>query len=153
MRIYDNLLKLGCDFTTLALIGSIFSMHHFEIHLDHKQQLVKVTVLGEIKQLNGEKIITAARQNAAEHDFDILYDIRRATTNVSFVSWFNLPRKLEIFKAPTARHIRAAILASPDDPAIDEYKFYETVVGNLGFRLRVFFEEADALEWLKKNIL
>jgi len=40
------------------------------------------------------------------------------------------------------------ILVSAEDKGVEGYRFYATVLGNLGFKVRVFYEEADALNWL-----
>ena len=70
------------------------NMESFNISLDHKLKLIRVTAIGEMFQADGERIITAAREAATENAYDILYDIRQATTSVPFASWFNLPREL-----------------------------------------------------------
>jgi hypothetical protein len=123
-------------------------MSTFEIFLDNERHIVKVTAFGELFQKDGEEIITAARTTAVEQSYNVLYDIRQATTTVAFASWFNLPRNLDVFKDTNAWRTRAAVLVSKQDKAIDDYKFYETVAANLGLKLRVFFEEAEAIEWV-----
>lgn len=123
-------------------------MDSYEITLDDKLKLVRVKAAGSLRQADGEKLITLAREKAGEKGFHILYDIRRATTVVPFASWFNLPRKLEVFKAETAWKIKAAVLASADDKAMKGYNFYETVTENLGFSVRIFTDEEKALAWL-----
>ena len=102
-------------------------------------------------QADGERIITAAREASAENNYDILYDIRQATTTVPYASWFSLPRELEVFKDLNAWRFKAAVLASQSDKAVDDYKFYELVTGNIGLRIRLFFEENEAIEWLLQN--
>lgn len=126
-------------------------MNSFDIILDHEMKLVKVTIAGELFQSDGEKVITAARETAAKYKYHILYDMRQATTTVQFASWYKLPRELEVFKIPEARQTKAAVVVSKTDKALNEYRFYETVTDNLGFKLRIFFEEEDAIRWLKEN--
>jgi len=123
-------------------------MSPFDVFLDSERQLVKVVASGELFQSDGEKIITAAREKAAENNYNILYDIRNATTTVAFASWYRLPRDLDIFKNPKTRQIKAAVLVSQTDKALEGYKFYEVVTENVGLKLRIFFEETEALEWL-----
>ncbi|MGI9055497.1 MAG: hypothetical protein ACR2F2_06810 [Pyrinomonadaceae bacterium] len=48
--------------------------------------------------------------------------MRQATTTVPFGSWFNLPRELDVFKDLSVWRVKAAILASPSDKAVDDYK-------------------------------
>lgn len=127
-------------------------MSSFELFLDHARHLVRITAFGEFYQSDGEKMITTARLTAADHKYNVLYDIREATTTVNFSRWFTLPRELEVFKNRKARNVKAAILASKQDKAVKEYKFYETVTANLDINLRIFFDEKDALEWVLQKI-
>ena len=124
----------------------------YEVLLDHENFLVKITAFGELYQKDGEEIITVARTTAAEYGYNVFYDIRQATTTVAFASWFHLPRKLEVFKDMKTRRVKAAILASKQDKAVGDYKFYETVTQNIGIQLRVFFNEDEALTWLKGKV-
>jgi hypothetical protein len=124
-------------------------MKSFNLNIDDENHLVKIFVVGQMSQKDGEEVISAARQNAMKFGYNILYDIRQATTKVEFSEWFILPRKLEVFKAPRARTVKAAVLVSQKDPALDDYNFYEDVTSNLGFQLKIFFDEAEALAWLK----
>lgn len=126
-------------------------MDSLEISLDHENKIVRVTATGQLNLSDGESIITEARTTAGKYRFDIIYDIRNASTVVPFADWFHLPRKLPVFKEENARSIKAAILASPEDKALGDLKFYETVTYNLGFKLRVFFDENEAIAWLLQN--
>jgi hypothetical protein len=123
-------------------------MSSFEVFLDDEQSLVRIVATGEFCQSDGENVITTARQTAAEKNYNILYDMRAATTNVAFINWYTMPRNLEVFKNQKAHKIKAAVLASQSDKALDDYRFYEIVTANLGFKLRVFLDEAEAVEWL-----
>lgn len=126
-------------------------MDSFEISFDHNKKIVRATVCGVMNQDDGEHIISTARKTAAEHKYNILYDITQATTKVGFANWYNLPRKLEVFKDAAAHKIKVAILASPDDEAVKDYKFYELVAGNLKLKIKVFFDEDAATDWLIIN--
>lgn len=124
-------------------------MSIYDVFLDHEQRLVKVTAKGELFQSDGDEIITAARTKAMEYDYNILYDIRQATMTVLFSSWFDLPRRLDVYKDERSWNIKAAILVSPHDKAVEEYWYYETLTANLGYKLKIFFDEDKALQWLK----
>jgi hypothetical protein len=123
-------------------------MDSFNVFLNEELQLVKVVVEGELFQNDGEKVITAARTLAAEHNYNILYDMRAATSTIEFSSWFRLPRDLDVFQETNARKIKAAVIVSQTDKALEGYKFYETVMDNLGFKTRIFFDETEALIWI-----
>ena len=126
-------------------------MSSFDLLVDNKLKLIRITVIGEIFQAEGEKIITMARSTAVEHGFFVLYDIRQATTTVPFASWFHMPRNLPVFQNLQTKLVKAAVLASPQDKAVEGYKFYETVTANMGLSLRVFFNEEKAIKWLQTN--
>lgn len=127
-------------------------MDFFEVSLDHERKLVLVKATGELLIDDGKKIITNARKTAAEYSYDMLYDIRQAYSKVSFADWFFLPRKLDVLKSEEARCFKAAILISPDD-AVQDYKMYEIISDNLGLKTRFFFDESEALSWLKEKTL
>lgn len=128
-------------------------MASYKLELNNSLSYIRVEAFGDIEQEMGEKIITEARTLASENNYDILYDMRAASSKVQLSDWFHLPRTLDVYRHKKARFISAAVLLAPDEKMPDQYKFFETVVGNLGFRLKIFFEENEALEWLaKKNL-
>lgn len=123
-------------------------MDSFEVLLDDANKIVRLTATGNIDYPILEKMVDAARKTAAETGYNILYDVRQAQTKVAIGNWFFIPRNLEIFKDSRAQKAIAVILASEEDKGVAGYKFYTTVLGNLGFRIRVFYEETDAVNWL-----
>jgi hypothetical protein len=125
-------------------------MDSFFVKTDPEQGLVTLVVIGELLKADGEKIITVARTKAAEHGYAVLYDMRQSRTNIPAAELFQVPRNLEVFRDEKMRRVKAAILISPED-AVGKYKFYETVSDNLGIRLKIFFDEAQALEWLDRK--
>ena len=125
-------------------------MESLNISIDHERDLIRVTAVGELIKSDGEKIITLARTVAAEHGFDVLYDVRQTRTKIPVVEWFQLPRNLEVFKDEKKFRVKAAVLISPEDD-VEKYRFYETVTTNLGINLKIFFEEEEAIEWLCKK--
>lgn len=125
-------------------------MDSLDIAIDHVQNLVRVTAVGDIYQADGEKIITTARQTAAQYGYDVLYDVRRSNPKVPLARWFHLPRELTVFKEATTRNIRAAILITQNSD-VETFEFYELVTQNVGLKVKIFFSEDDALDWLKKK--
>ncbi len=95
-------------------------MNSYEILIDAENRLVKVVAVGQLLQADGEKIISQARAEAMKNGYNILYDIRKATTKVELADWFHLPRKLQVFKDVKARQIIAAIIASKYDKDVSE---------------------------------
>jgi hypothetical protein len=123
-------------------------MDSFDILLDDDLRLVKVCVTGDVSESDGRNVISTARELASEHNYNILYDMREAITNVPFAGWFRIPRELDVFKTSNAKIIKAAIIITRTDNELKGYRFYETVTYNLGFRIRIFFDENEAMDWL-----
>lgn len=122
-------------------------MDSYQITINDDRKLIEVEAAGELSVEDGKKLITLARKAAGENGYNILYDIRKGFTKVSFHEWFYLPRDLDVLINPQTLHIKAAVLISPTD-VVEEYKFYEVVADNVGLRVRFFFEENNALAWL-----
>jgi hypothetical protein len=123
------------------------SKEQCSITLDAERRLARIIARGELDREQGEEIITRALSTAAEHQYNILCDVRQAVVKVTLADWFYMPRTLAIFKNEEVRAINTAILIAPGKQE-DEYKFYETVIHNLGMNLKIFLKEEDALEWL-----
>lgn len=123
-------------------------MNSFEVLLDEKRNLVRLTAAGIIEYSSLEKMIDAAQKAAVENKFDIIYDVRQTQTKVPLANYFFIPRNMEIFKDSRSRSVSVVILASVKDRSIENYKFYATVLSNLGYKVRVFYEEAEAINWL-----
>lgn len=122
----------------------------YTITLDTENGIVHVVARGELSKELGEEVITKARTTAAEHQYQILCDVRHAEVKVSLADWFFLPRTLAIFRNVKMRTIKAAVLISSGTHE-SIYGFYETVTHNLGMNLRVFLDEKEAVEWLKES--
>lgn len=123
-------------------------MDSFEVSLDDTNKIVRVKATGNIDFPTLEKMIDTARKAAVENGYNIIYDVRQAQTKVAIGNWFFIPRNLEVFKDPRSKKASAVILAFADDKAVEGYKFYATVLGNLGYRVRVLFDETEAVNWL-----
>ncbi len=121
--------------------------YQYSITLDPKRHLVLVVAQGELVRAEGQQIVIKSLAIAAEQQYDIFCDVRQALVKVSLVDWFYMPRTLKIFRNEKVRAIRTAVLIAPGKQE-EDYKFYETVVYNLGMSLKVFITEKDALEWL-----
>ena len=128
-------------------------MNKFNTSLDETQKIVRATANGVMMKSDIEQMITDVRKAAAEHGFNVLYDLRNATTKVPFAEWYYIPRNLPIFKEPNAKEIKGVMLISAGDKAVKGYQFYETVADNLGFSIRTFFDETEALNWLNEDNL
>ncbi len=119
----------------------------FSITIDEEKQLVRVVARGEVNRELGHGIVSKSLLTAANHQCNILCDVRDATIRVSLADWFYMPRMLSVFKDPKVHTVVTALLIAPGKQESD-YKFYETVVHNLGMNFKIFTNEKDALEWL-----
>jgi hypothetical protein len=124
-------------------------MDQYSLNFDEHLHLVKVVAHGDLPRPLGEEIITKARILASEYDCGILYDVRKASVNVSLADWFFMPRELEVLQGGKTRSRKAAVVVSASEE--DEYRFYETVVDNLGLNIKIFLTEEEAIDWLAQR--
>jgi len=120
---------------------------HYMITPDHERGLVCVVAEGEFDAKSGGELITDARKQAAEYQYNIFCDVRESTTKVNLADWFYLPRRLFVYRDWNTRNVKAAILVTPGSQE-DAYRFFETVANNIGLRIKIVLREEDALEWL-----
>jgi len=123
-------------------------MDQYNIEYDEGLCLVKVVAHGDLPRPLGEEIITRARTLAAENECDVLCDVREASADVSLADWFFMPRELGVLQDARMRRIRSAVVISSSDE--EHYTFYETVAVNLGLNVKIFYSEAEALNWLRQ---
>lgn len=120
----------------------------YTITLNHEWELVHVVARGEFSRELGDELITNARLEAAERQYNIVCDVRESTTRVAFADWYFLPRRLFVYRNEKMRSIKTALIVAQGKQE-KTYRFFETVTRNLGLNIRVFFREEDALEWLR----
>ena len=120
---------------------------HYTITLDHERCLVYVLAQGEFDFQSGGELITDARKTAAEHQYNILCDVRKSWAKVNLADWFFLPRRLFVYTDWKTRTVKTAILVTAGKQE-SNYRFFENVTSNLGLRIKIFLSEAEALDWL-----
>ncbi|MBK8811050.1 MAG: hypothetical protein IPN69_10005 [Acidobacteria bacterium] len=59
-------------------------MPAINISIDHSMRLIRLTASGVFYREDGETMISDARRLAAEHDYDLFYDVRDAISKVAF---------------------------------------------------------------------
>jgi hypothetical protein len=123
---------------------------HYTITLDHERRLVRVTAQGEFEIKTGNELITKSMNIAAEHQYNILCDVRASRAKADLGDWFFLPRRLGVYKDLRTRSTRSALLVSPGRQE-NAYRFFETVAINVGLKIKIFLEEEEALEWLEEQ--
>ncbi len=117
------------------------------IEFDELQQLLRVTsnsVLGvdQIRQLTVE-VINAVNTNSISR---VLLDYRGMTPEIETVDIYRLPRLYD--GQQLQRAVRAAMVVSHHSEKLADFAFYEDVVQNAGFQIRVFTDYESARQWL-----
>ena len=72
-----------------------------------------------------------------------------ATSTLSTSEIFGIPGEWD--KAKISRRSVLALVVPKDGPQWEDAVFYETVCQNRGWRVRVFTQRDDAIEWLEKQ--
>lgn len=79
-----------------------------------------------------------------------LIDHRLTRLALGTAEIFDMPKRGE--DAGFGPDLRIAIVIEPDSPARADFEFYAIQCGNLGIHfLRLFFDHAQALEWLSRD--
>jgi hypothetical protein len=117
------------------------------IEFDEQQQVLRVTsnsVLGvdQIRQLTVE-VINAVNTNSISR---VLLDYRGMTPEIKTVDIYRLPRLYD--DQQLQRAVRAAMVVSHSSEKLADFAFYEDVVQNAGFQIRVFTDYEMARQWL-----
>jgi hypothetical protein len=123
---------------------------HYTITLDQERGLVHVVAVGEFVRDLGDELITNARKEAVEHQYNILCDVRGSNARVALADWYYLPRRLAVYRKAKSCSIKTAIIVATGKQE-KAYRFFETVTRNLGLNIRIFFREEAALEWLRSE--
>ncbi len=120
----------------------------YRITLNHERGLVCVVARGEFDFRLGEELITDAREQASEHEYNIFCDVRESRAKVNLVDWYYLPRRLFVYTDWKTRTAYTAILVTSGRQE-KAYRFFETVANNIGLQIKIFLREEEALEWLE----
>jgi hypothetical protein len=78
-----------------------------------------------------------------------LFDIRKAR-NTSFLAYDNAFAYKDALEMQLERNVRAAILVDPGDRST-EHDFVETTMQNAGYDVKLFSDEAAAVNWLSEE--
>jgi hypothetical protein len=123
-------------------------MKKYNIVIDNKRHIVRVTYVGDLDISMAEKLVTEARTKAYNLGYNLLYDFRESFIEVSIFEMYFLPRQHNLLAIPKAKHIKSANIIPLKDKKVDWY-FFEVTAQNAGLNLRAFKTEEDALKWLK----
>jgi hypothetical protein len=120
----------------------------FEATIDHQRELVWISYAGTLTLGVALSLLRAARAKAAESGYPIVYDLRQANLLASLVGLSEYPSQFIEPEARASNYLPAVHLISPDDNP-DYWQFYERQAQAAGLKLRLFYEEAEAITWLK----
>ena len=119
----------------------------YEIRLDAPRGLVVVTLEGALHAKDVAEAVMKAREQAVEHDYDLLYDMREAKLgDISMSDLFFMPRRLDVLKTSTAGQHRVAVAYPLGQEKFA--RFWETTFANSGLQARAFTELEAAYRWL-----
>ncbi|HEY9142428.1 MAG TPA: hypothetical protein VIM90_00140 [Arenimonas sp.] len=112
------------------------------------QDVVQVTAEGlhdriSLRNLTREAVMAGHQSGTAR----FLIDHRRTRLALGAAEIFDMPKRGE--DAGFGPGLRIAMLIDPDGPARGDFEFYAVQCGNLGIHfMRLFFDRAQAMEWL-----
>ncbi len=125
-------------------------MSDFDLTIDDENKLIRVTADGLFFKTDVARMVGTARDQAIKLGFNLFYDVQNAERRLSAFDWYELPRELEAYNHPTARLIKAAAVLSQKADFRD-LRFFETVLQNLGFNVRLFLSYDYALDWVLRG--
>ena len=118
---------------------------------DTDRDLVRITAAGpadrtQLRELTRDAVAAGHRYGTAR----FLVDHRRTTLELGTTEIFDMPRRGE--DAGFGPDLRIALLVDAEGPTRADFEFYAIQCGNLGIHfLRLFFDEAGAVEWLGRD--
>lgn len=115
------------------------------------RRVVRVVAEGEADRPHLRDLTRDAVAAGYRHRCDrFLIDHRRTRLALGTAEIFDMPKRGE--DAGFGPGLRIAILIGLDSPSRADFEFYAIQCGNLGIHfLRLFFDEASALDWLSNR--
>lgn len=127
-------------------------MIRYSVTYDSNNHVILITLKGSIDREAINKSRFEAVRLAKEHNcFTVLADLREATSAISFLDIYDLPRTTsEVLSASgiQAHQFKRAIVVALD---LDNASFFETVSQNRGHNVRLFRDMEEAKKWLSVN--
>ncbi len=117
-------------------------------HIDHERKFIRLEISGDLNFDFSQSIGKEGRHLAQDMGYPIIYDIRFAKLQMSVSELFYLPRHLDELNLP--RSEKVAFLVSKKIPK-DTLEFYENVTNNIGIPSKVFFDVAEAENWISSS--
>jgi hypothetical protein len=114
--------------------------------IDESKQIIFVTITGNVHEKEASVVGILMRMKAIELNYGLLFDFRLSTNHITVGQayfWFDRYYDAELKKVKTVHLINQS-----------DYHFFEfvqTTSKNRGAKLKVFTNEAEAIEWLGKK--
>lgn len=124
------------------------TMKKYNIIIDDKRHIVRVTHVGDLDISMAEKLVTDARIKAYNLGYNLLYDFRESFIKLSTFEMYFLPREHNLLAIPKAKDTKSANIIPLKDKKVD-WRFFEVTAQNAGLNWRAFKNEKDALKWLE----
>ena len=124
-------------------------------HISHipEANIILIKVSGELDIPTMKEAIEAAGPVILEHACNnILGDFREAEVPLTIVELIELYQHwIKTLKTNQISRFQAkrAMLLNADQPAVEKYRFFETFSTNRSSRVRPFFDQNEAEQWLK----
>lgn len=119
---------------------------NWEIQHNLKTGITKVTTIGDfdVQLMNGmiKAIISAVEKY---NSTGLLLDHSKATINISIAETFERPKQFDNMGIP--RNSKIALVISKEQS--EAFKFFETVLVNRGFQIKIFQTDVEAEKWLQ----
>lgn len=124
---------------------------HSEATVDNVRKLVWISYAGILTLDVGLSLLQAARAKAAETGYPIVYDLRQARLHSSLLTLGEYAAKYIAPEAARSHYLPAVHLISANDN-VENWRFYERQAQMQGLKLRLFFDEAEAVTWLHQQM-
>ena len=121
-------------------------MHLYTVQRSIHPPFIEVVMQGAFDAQTCLVVATEARQAAAKHACNVLYDVREAALQLSVADQYDWPRRIAAQQVGTPKKL--AILSNEHTPCVD---FMETAAQNAAQNIRVFTDRDRAVAWVASD--
>ena len=119
----------------------------FNVSYDQANKWLICSFTGTLDSKSAQVFAEAVADTASKHDCKcLLNDLRQAELDMSTVEIYHIPGMLDTTGIDLSW--KRAIVAAGD---LKDYRFFETVARNRGYRVRVFTDQDQAMYWLREK--
>lgn len=127
----------------------------YSVQYDENENLVLITMNGEINQASARMAIQQAMKTIQEHHcFFTISDFRNANLVLNTFELVNLQdfwiSSFNAISMPSYT-ARRAFLLNPNQNTLERLRFFETLSVNRNQPVKLFFDQDEAIAWLKKS--